>query len=63
MCDANDDNDNCDICKALFACTAEASGGEDDCDPAYVAPSFQYDHSGSLTTYDDQENLCGGELC
>eukprot|EP00752_Nemacystus_decipiens_P002207 g2098.t1 len=56
-CDANDDNDNCDICEALFACTAGVSTGE--CDPAYVAPSFQYDHSEPLTIYDDQENLCG----
>lgn len=59
-CDVNDDNDNCDICSSLFACTSEASGNEGACDPTYVAPSFQYDHAGSLTTYDGQEDLCGG---
>ncbi|CBJ30919.1 conserved unknown protein [Ectocarpus siliculosus] len=59
-CDVNDDNNNCDICKAIFACTAEALGDVDLCDPAYVPPSFQYDHAGSLTTYDGQEDRCDG---
>lgn len=59
-CDVNNENEDCDICKNLFACTAEAPGGDDVCDPAYVPPSFQYDHAGSLTTYDEQDSLCNG---
>ncbi|CAM9165518.1 unnamed protein product, partial [Sphacelaria rigidula] len=49
---------DCDICAAIFACTAEGGAEDQPCDARYVAPAFQYNHQGTLTEYNGQGSRC-----